>query len=160
MIKFIYRHKIKIAVSLFFIVGLFLGDFFNVSKLYYGYDRNQYFEAFRLFEKNEKEAIDILKNLNLEDSEYSINELENGLYLWLENRRIMDNVSRIENITNEMRQKSLDLVYYSKLRVIYFSYLKKNLSDGVVGVYDNKISELENKINKFLKENNLDSINF
>lgn len=110
--------------------------------------------------KNEKEAIDILKNLNLEDSEYSINELENGLYLWLENRRIMDNVSRIENITNEMRQKSLDLVYYSKLRVIYFSYLKKNLSDGVVGVYDNKISELENKINKFLKENNLDSINF
>lgn len=157
MVNFIHRHRIKIIVILFFAVGVILGDYFNLTKLYYGYDKNQYNEACRLFAKNEKEALDILNNISIEDSEYSIRELEEGMNLWIENGKIMGNVSRIENITEEIKKKSSKLKEYCRLRIIYYSYLKKNLENGEGDVYSKKINELESNIDNFLKENNLDS---
>lgn len=155
MINYIYRHRLKIVVLFFFIVGVLLGDFCNISKLYYGYDKNQYDEACRLFASNEKEAFDILKNINVEDAEYSIKELKNGVYLWTENINIVNNISRIENITVEIKQRNMKLRRYCKLRILYFACLKNNLKKGMDDIYDNKVNKIESKINRYLKENNL-----
>lgn len=157
MLKFIYKNKIKILVILFFIVGVLLGESFNVRKFYYGFDIQQYEQSCRLFAKNENEALHVLKNINIEDTEESVKELENGMNLWGENRKILDNISRIENVTDEIKQKSLKLKEYCSLRVVYFYTLKINVEKGLDDIFDTKIIEIEERINNFLKKNDLGS---
>lgn len=153
MIKFLNKHKNKLIIIIFFIVGTVVGNSINLSKLYYGYDRNRYDEACRLLEKNEKEALEILGHINFEEIDYSMNEVTNGKQLWLENIKIANNIALIENASWEIKQSGIRIKDYCILRLQHCALLMKKLQADSVSQYDREIMNLESDIDKFLEKN-------
>lgn len=153
MIKFLYKHKSKLIIVIFFIVGTFVGNSINISKLYYGYDKSRYDEACRLLKKNEKEAVEILEHINFDETEYSINEVTNGRELWRENIKIADNVSIIENASWEIKKTSIKVKDYCILRLSQCFFLVKKIKGDSTFLIDKKLKNVELKIDEFIEKN-------
>lgn len=157
MATYLYRHKIKILIITCFIIGAVVGDFIDFSRLYYGYDKHRYDELLNLYFKNEKEALDIIDNINTENSEFNVSELSNGKQLWLDNTNIIDDICHIRNIPYDIKLATSKLRQYCVLRLHYFSILQKKLNGSSVKKYDMELKKLEDKINKYVQENKLDT---
>lgn len=144
--------KIHISIIIFFVIGFVVGGFVNIEQWIYGFDKSRYEESYKLFRKNEQEAMSIINNINLHDKEGSITGLENGKQLWLENIQIADNIFRIEGLPLNIKQDFVVLKKYCRLRLHYFSLFSKGMKEGDVKVYNSKLDSLNNEIGKIIKD--------
>lgn len=142
------------AISLVIILaGIFLVAFIagDLSKTEPDFDARSYDNGLATFFENETTSLKVFNSIETENTDYLIKECSKGLVLWKENKSIIENISRIENLPTELIVQNNRLVKYSDLRIEHFEIIIKALTENT-DKYTIQINNIGQKIENIIEE--------
>lgn len=130
-------------VSLILIFIISFGAIYSTSN-----DENLdlYDAKMEVFYKNETESIEFYNHLETKSAFALIKELDEVVIpKWEQNIQIVENVSKISDLPDEVKTMNQELGKYSKLRIKAFCLFKKAIEEDT-DVYANELETIHNEI--------------
>ena len=93
----------------------------------------------------------VLQSFNTDNVDYLKNEVSKSIVLWKENKIIMEDISKMENLPIDLSIQIEKLKEYSDLRIEHFELILKSLHEDT-DKYSNKIQNIGLKIEKKIEE--------
>jgi len=131
-----------------FSIAFIAGD---LSKTDPGFDNETYLNGINTFFDNETASLKVLQSFNTDNVDYLKNEVSKSIVLWQENKTIMDDISKMENLPIDLSVQIEKLKEYSDLRIEHFELILKSLNEDTEK-YSNQIQNIGLKIEKKIKE--------
>ena len=129
----------------FSFVFLFIYAVGDHQYLFSEFDHNEYSNKIEEFHANENKALELLE-LDPSLSNMTIRtKLEKGTDLWIENKVILNYISSMEDLPEDILKQNEILLEYCDLRIEYNSVLIKMLSDTSYNG-ESEITRIENEI--------------
>ena len=106
------------------------------------------------FSKNEKESLVFFDKIDSKSKSYLLSELDNmAIPKWKENIEILNELKELENLPDNLKKQSQQLLKYSELRLQLFELLRKGIDENT-SQYDRELEMLSTKIEAQLNEIN------
>lgn len=116
------------------------------------FDTKKYDNEIAEFNKNEEEALQLFSIIESSSSDKIVSYIDNiGLPAWNKNLVILDDLDKIEGLTDQYKKQNESLRQYSKLRIEVFELIKKAVLENSNN-YDDKIEQLNGKIEEVLSK--------
>ena len=121
----------------------------DLSKTEPDFDAESYDKGLSTFFENETSSLKVMQLFETESTNYLENEVNKSIVLWKENKTIIENISRIENLPNELLDQNEKLLKYCDLRIEHFELISKALNEDT-DIYTNQIHDIGKKIDNFV----------
>jgi methyl-accepting chemotaxis protein len=125
----------------------------DISMIEPNFDSEAYNRGISTFVENEEYSIKVLQSFEIEDLNLSYlkSTVNKSVVLWKENKRIIEKISKIENLPDKLSELDGKLLKYCNLRIEQFELISKALNENT-DRYIDQIQKVENKIGKILEE--------
>lgn len=127
--------------------AIFITDRFSSPN----FDFATYDKGIAKFGENENKAVEVFEIINVAEPNYLVEELEKGILLWNENKQIISNLNKIENLPEILKKQNAKILKYCDLRIKHNETVIKSVTKGT-NLYDNEIYKIGMEINNILKE--------
>jgi len=131
-----------------FSVAFIAGD---LSKTDPSFDNETYLNKINTFFDNEAASLKVLQSFNTDNADYLKNEVSKSIDMWQENKNIMVDISKMDNLPIDLSVQIKKLEKYSDLRIEHFGLILKSLNEDT-DKYSNQIQNIGLKIEKIIKE--------
>lgn len=115
------------------------------------FDAKAYDKGIAKFTENETKSQAVYDVIELAETEYLIKEFEKNVVLWNENKKIIEELSLIENLPVEFVEQNMILLKYCDLRIKLNQLIVKAISDET-DKYDFEMDQIGLEINVLLDE--------
>lgn len=130
--------------------GFIAGDFANVES---DFNTQKYQQQISKFVSNEEKALKVFNLLNSNDIEKISEELNKGIVLWKENKKIISSIDSIQNLPKEIHVQNSNLLVYCELRIKHHNIMLKALSENT-DKYTAEIEKVGHEINQIIEQLN------
>ena len=131
-----------------FSVAFISGD---LSKTDPGFDAEFYTKGINTFFENETASLKVLQSFNTDNIDHLKKEINKSIVLWRENKTIIEDISKIENLPVDLSFQIEKLKEYTNLRIEHFELILKSLNEDT-DKYANQIQNIGLRIRKKIKE--------
>lgn len=113
------------------------------------FDAVAYDKGVAEFIENETIALAVFNRIETDEPEQLINELNDGIIIWNNNKLIVNKLNQIENLPERLLIQNDKLFRYCELRIEYNKLYIKALTEEIE-IYKHKIDKLSRKINELI----------
>lgn len=139
---------LAIILAVIVLIAFIAGDFANTNSKF---DAVTYDKELAKFTENETASLKVFNSIETKSPETICGELNSGLNLWKQNKSIIESVSKLKDMPEQLSKQNEKLKRYCDLRIEHFETLKKAMTDNT-GKYSSQINEIGLKIEKVIEE--------
>ena len=137
-----------ISLLVVFIVAFLAGDLMKSEP---DYDAASYDSGLSVFVENEENSLEVFNLIETSSRRALVEKFTEGGILWQENKQIIHDLNKIENLPSELILRNEKLLKYCELRIEYFEYFAKANTEGTDN-YDLLIDDVGEKIDNLIEE--------